>query len=157
MENMVELKKDSLMQRQSGDVKIGFTIQHADMPDYLFSAPMGKRFYVVFVDADDYDEQNGGTEQKEIGTNSSDKTEGEKLRTRAVLLCQETDFKNFIFATSVFSDTEEGARQMILRACEITSRSKLATDIHAQDKFKALLEKYKDWQFEQQHKDNLAR
>ncbi|MEE9510286.1 MAG: hypothetical protein V3V81_07310 [Candidatus Bathyarchaeia archaeon] len=58
-DNMIELKKDSLRQMQTGDIKLGFTIQHNDMPDYLFSDPMGKRYYVVFIDADYYDETEG--------------------------------------------------------------------------------------------------
>lgn len=154
---MVELKKDSLMQRQSGDVKVGFTIQHADMPDYLFSAPMGKRFYVVFVDADDYDERELTANTYEVGLAEviTERTEGDKLRTRAVMLCKDSNF--WLYVRAEHGNEEKDCREHICNYCAISSRSELATNIGAQMQFGILLEQYKIWQLDQQYSENLGR
>ena len=157
-DNMVELKKNGLVQVQSGDWKASFTLQSADMPDYLLSAQMGKRFYVVFVDADDYDEQNGKTEQKEIGTNSSDKTEGERLMALSHIKCNEYYFQDYAKAKGWGEGTRtENARFFIYDTCKISSRSEISTNVEAQNRFKELLRKYKDWQAENTYADNLER
>ncbi len=161
---MIEVKKDSLRQTQNGDIKIGFVIQHLDMPDYLFSDVMGKRYYVVFVDADAYDEQNGITEQKEIVPNSpgtKEQTEGEKLRTRAVMLCKDAKFQEYM-NTAVPSSvkglpSETEVAWWIKGVCNIKSRSELVYNIDAQLKFRELLHRYKDWQFENNYSENLSR
>lgn len=87
-------------------------------------------------------------------------TEGEKLRIRAVMLCKEdSDFRFFSSKGSMLSLTrsewEEYCRTCICNYCNITSRSELVTNLAAQAKFKELLDKYKDWQFEQRHADNI--
>lgn len=176
-ENMVELKKNGLGQVQSGDWKASFTLQAADMPDYLLTSPMGKRFYVVFVDADDYDAQDTSKMEitddvrkygrkfpspepiKEVYT---ERTEGEKLRTRAVLLCKDSQFQDFAAYNTIFSlkaglEAEEVAKKYILRLCRIDSRGELASRVAAQIEFEELLERYKDWQAENQYSENLNR
>lgn len=86
-------------------------------------------------------------------------TESEKFRTRAVMLCKERDFQ--IFCESLDKNmivfNESHARDFICEYCNIKSRSELATNVKAQAKFKELLEKYKDWQFENNYADNLSR
>lgn len=160
---MVELKKDSLRQPQSGDWKVGFTIQANDMPDYLLTSPMGKRFYVVFVDADDYDEREGIEPKRNSNGTQTELSEGEKLRTRAVLLC-----KDYLFQVFVAKDMGYTVKEMMFNApaicrtyivdsCAISSRSELATNPRAQESFKMLLERYKTWQLENNYKDNLGR
>ena len=178
-DNMIEIKKDALSQRQSGDWKASFTLQAMDMPDYLLTSPMGKRFYVVFVDADDYDEREGikkeyfpdGTDTaRSHGINDPitrftvakrGETEGEKLRTRAVMLCMDVDFQLFTSTGSTLSlnafEWEEYARTFICNYCHIKSRSEIATNLIALQRFKELLEKYKDWQYENQYSENLSR
>ncbi len=194
-DNMIELKKDSLRQMQSGDIKLGFTIQHNDMPDYLFSDPMGKRYYVVFIDADHYDETEGKCDSQNhnetaeitpdktcpIPTNDvriekqpsiNEKSEGDRIRVRAIMLCKEKAFQEYRerfdarprchthnddhggeWTTDMTG--EEAAKGFILDKCNIKSRSELTTDKEAQRLFKQLDQKYKDWQFEQRHADNL--
>ena len=81
-----------------------------------------------------------------------EKTEGEKLRTRAVLLCKEKMFQNFIGACN-----EEAAKLHIYRTCGISSRSEIAKSWEAKRAFIGIDEGYKGWLFEQQHADNLKR
>lgn len=86
-------------------------------------------------------------------------TEGEKLRTRAVMLCKERGFQIFCESLdkNIIVFNENHAREFLINYCNIKSRSELATNIEAQNKFKELLESYKAWQFEQQYGDNLNR
>ncbi len=148
MLNKIEFKKDSLRQTQGGDIKIGFTIQHIDMPDYLYTDPMGTRYYVVLVNADDYDERENISlpQQKE-------QTEGEKLRLRAVMLCKDKSFQEYFVGVT----EEDTARHAVLTLCNIKSRAELAYNIKAQDRFRNMLERYKNWQAEQAYSDNLER
>jgi hypothetical protein len=69
-------------------------------------------------------------------------TEGERLRTRAVMLCKDERFQNWAHGRSgkEFPPTEDGARSMILYECEIDSRSELALSIPGQAKFRMLLD-----------------
>lgn len=91
----------------------------------------------------------------------NEKSEGENLRTRAVLLCKDSEFQEYTKQTcwslSGVSATEECASEHLKSFCGINSRSELATNIEAQSKFKELLEKYKDWQFENNYSDNINR
>jgi len=173
-DNMIECKKDSLRQMQTGDIKMGFAIQHQDMPDYLFSDPMGKRYYVVFIDADHYDANEGQSANNaqsncpEIPDSSvsannaqtqNEKSEGDRIRVRAVMLAKDEEFQSFAKNTfiSIFTDEEENARNCICSQCNIESRSELTTNKEAQEKFKQLDQKYKDWQYEKTYADNLSK
>ena len=157
-DNMIEVKKDSLRQTQAGDIKMGFTIQHADMPSYLYSDPMGKRYYLVLIDADVYDDNEDNACNSE---SNSEKSEGEKLRIRAVMLCKEESFWRYILSGEsrmLFKQTnqrmEDICKEYICKYCRINSRSELATNIEAQEKFKQLDQNFKDWQ---NYNDNLSR
>jgi hypothetical protein len=90
-------------------------------------------------------------------TVSKEQTEGERLRTRAVLLCKDAAFQEYCYKQHNFSQNEFGAKLLINHCCNIKSRAELATKPFAQDKFKELDRYYKDWLFEQQHADNLGR
>jgi hypothetical protein len=85
-------------------------------------------------------------------------TEGERLRTRAIMLCKEETFQAYIgtiLPSKFGAPSESEAAWCIKSNCNIKSRSELATNQEAQVKFKELLEKYKDWQFENSHGDNI--
>jgi hypothetical protein len=49
----LEVKKDGLTQRQSGDWQIRFTVAALDMDQKLSSAPMGTRYACVLVEIND--------------------------------------------------------------------------------------------------------
>jgi len=158
MNDKLEVKKDSLRQMQGGEIKLGFTIQHADMPDFLYSDPMGKRYYVVFIDADYYDESNGVVKESLI----TEQIEGERLRTMAVMLCKDSGFQKYVGNLSAGEDwqyvsSEDGAIGAIYDACNIKSRSELATNKNAQDAFHVLLRDFREWKTSQDYADNLSR
>lgn len=89
------------------------------------------------------------------------KTEGEKLRIRAVLLCKNKDFQSYIYHTvgdnNLWRPNEESAKQYMLKTCCIDSRSELVTDKDAAQTFLNIEDSFKDWLFEQQHQHNLKR
>lgn len=100
---------------------------------------------------------------EKIGANSPQlKTEGEKLRTNAVMLCKDAQFQEFArncltHPDGIYGLNEQGARAAIVDYCGITSRSELATNVGAQEKLKELIAKFNDWLFLQQHKENIER
>lgn len=105
-------------------------------------------------------------EKLDIGipiSEGSERLGGEKLRTRAVLLCKEIEFQDFCFQKllmhikDVFTSREEGARDVIYSLCKITSRRELTNNLEAQERFIRLDKAYKDWLFERQHADHLER
>lgn len=49
----LELKKDGLTQRQSGDWQLRFTVASVDMHEKLSLAPMGTRYAAVLVEIND--------------------------------------------------------------------------------------------------------
>jgi hypothetical protein len=49
----LELKKDGLQQRQSGDWVLRVVVQAADMHQNIINAPMGTRFQAALVEIDD--------------------------------------------------------------------------------------------------------
>src|SRR5687768_14797168 len=55
LENSIqmEVKKDGLQQRQSGDWTLRLVVQQTDIDDRLTKAPMGSRFVAVLVAIDD--------------------------------------------------------------------------------------------------------
>lgn len=88
----------------------------------------------------------------------SEKTEGEKLVIRAILLCKDQHFQRFARHNDYEAD-EEGARYFVLDRCGIKSRSELATNEIAQEHLKAIDRDYKNWlnPVDDIYKDNLER
>jgi hypothetical protein len=86
-------------------------------------------------------------------------TEGGKLRTRAVLLCQDGHFKEYCWEKhgTYYEDGEKSAAQAIYNFCGINSRSQLAFNINAQEKFKEMLIKFDSWKLENKYADNLSK
>lgn len=84
------------------------------------------------------------------------KTEGEKLRTRAIMLCKDKLFQEYAAILPEYA-SEYAAIMHLKNECDIESRSELAHNIEAQTKFKELLAKYEAWKLEQQYSDNLER
>lgn len=148
----MEVKKDGLRQTQDGLWKLTLTILPEDMPVDLMVAPMGSRYAMAIVPIRDDESANPVISKTET-------TEGEKLRTRAVMLCKEREFQIFLESLDknmvVFNESH--ARDFICEYCHIKSRSELSTNIEAQRELKELLEMYRDWQTENQYADNLNR
>ncbi len=89
------------------------------------------------------------------------KTEGENLRTRAVLLCREKKFQEFcaFYVGGTIAVNEKDATGVLYCACRIQSRGELATNIAAQSLFKELDRKYLQWlnPIDELYADNLSR
>lgn len=88
--------------------------------------------------------------------------EGERLRTRAIMLCKDVNFWSYItflydYTTEELNNPEILATNEIYRMCNITSRSELATNVGAQESFKNILSLFITWKIENQYKDNLKR
>lgn len=99
------------------------------------------------------------------------KTEGEKLRIKAVILCNERAFEDYCYEK--YAVTSEAIKfqmnshncsvvvarciNVIYQECNIKSRSELATNLEAQTKFRELLAKFDAWKLENQYSDNLSR
>jgi len=89
-----------------------------------------------------------------------EKTEGERIRTRAHVYPKNEMFCAFVAEQPAYigyGNTEKEATQFIYNYCGITSRSEFAKNLDAQIKFKALLAKYESWKLENSYKDNLGR
>jgi len=166
-DDMIEAKLDAFRKLQDGITGVGFKIQHVDIPEHLASAALGKRYYLVLVDADYYDESNGVvkdnlTTQNNNELSINEKSEGEKLRIRACCLCGEQSFQEYCrsqgFGSSKDDYTpEEHARYFLMLKCQIDSRSELVTNKQAQGKFSELMGSFSAWKVMQRYQDNLNR
>lgn len=90
------------------------------------------------------------TTQSENQPSINEKTEGEKLRIRAVMLVKDEEFQLFAY-TDHSEAREDLAISCIYEWCGIKSRSELTTNETAQQLFKELLQKFKEWQYENQY------
>ena len=91
--------------------------------------------------------------------------EGDKLRVRAVMLCKDEGFQEYMKAQYGYpesdcyydNDNEGRARATLVGQCNIKSRKELVTNIAAQEKFKKLDQEFKQWQTDERYKNNLER
>lgn len=87
--------------------------------------------------------------------------EGIKLRTRAVLLCDDFQFQQYCAQSPDFerivNPNPIHAKLFIYHACKIKSRAELATNLDAQSLFVELLSKYETWKSSKIYEDNLNR
>jgi hypothetical protein len=114
----LELKKDGLQQRQSGDWVLRVIIAAADMDQRIIAAPMGTRFQAALVEIDD-DETPKPNEAKrkwrELGALQ-----------QSVLRCSDPIFWAFLKEHLHYQvDNGEQAAAVIRDHCEISSRSDL--------------------------------
>lgn len=153
----MEVKKDGLRQTQDGLWKLTLTILPEDMPVDLMVAPMGSRYAMAIVPIRDDESANPTVEQ----------TEGERLRTRAVMLCKDEQFQRFVASKLTPSQTmsydyidatpEQVSKEYLCGWCGVNSRSEIATKSVAQLAFSGLIEQYNNWLYENQYEDNLNR
>jgi hypothetical protein len=71
-------------------------------------------------------------------------TEGERLRTRAVLLCKDPEFQKWFCKDPGEFNVEHWAAIQLRDICGIDSRSELATNKAAQEKFLALERQFRE-------------
>lgn len=89
-----------------------------------------------------------------------EKTEGERIRERACILCKEEKFHEYVESTGfLYAGINEVCVQYIYMQCNIASRSDLTRDKTAQALFKRLDARYKAWlnPVDEQYTDNIKR
>ena len=164
----VEAKLHGLTKLQDNDWVVKLVMSTEDYQKWGVGAdPMGTRYSLDISDAEkeEYEAVYTDPTAKPVVSKieTTEKTEGEKLRKRACILCKEVDFQLFVSAGSQASLNEHGweiyATKCIYLHCNIKSRKELVTNKEAQEKFKALDRKYKEWlkpTIEEQYPDNIS-
>lgn len=112
---------------------------------------------IALLDKSICDSNNRNVTEKITG----EPTEGERLRTRAVMLCNDDIFQGYCISfggsSAVIPTRQDGCATYIRYYCGIESRAEIATNINAQNKFKQLLAEFKAWKLSEQYADNLSR
>jgi hypothetical protein len=121
-ENVIalEVKKDGLQQRQSGDWMLRLVAQHIDMHQIIINAPMGTRFHCTLIELDD---DETPVDHKAI--------ERDKWRTlgpvkQAGIRCNDPVFWAYLHERGWSQPTCAEEAAIIVRGiCGVTSRSEL--------------------------------
>jgi len=174
MDEMIECKKDIYKQYQKGITRMGFTFKHSELPAAVKDAELGHRYYIVFVDADVYDESMGKAPplncynknsnattkiaiEKQPSKNEMTEAEklGDKLRQRACILCKEERFIRFMIGLGYIIFNGEDATEALYKELNIKSRTELVTNTEAQEKFIELIERFDSWKIEKKYAKNI--
>lgn len=147
--------------RKTFVIEIEFPEERGQEVLRVLGMPIGGESKPVAVALLDSSSSNGRTapfEGVNRGSNPREETtEGERLRTRAALLCKSLDFQIYCNEKYDVQSSEEGVKGLVRHYCNINSRSEIATNEAAQKKFQELDYQFKNWLFERQHKDNLSK
>lgn len=135
----LEIKKDAMRQTQSGDWKITFTVQAADMDQRLTSAAMGTRFQAALVEINDnempVEQPKGKLDWREV-----------QPAAQAGIRCAEPRFRDFIAVEyGVNTKTAQEAAEAVRNICEVNSRSEFSTNQRKRVLWHQLDSKYRDW------------
>ncbi len=93
-------------------------------------------------------------------------SEGEKIRTRAVMLCDDSQFQLYSYSRlqKIRGDTwlpkasnEDIAKEFLYFVLSINSRAELATNTDAQLKFIEVIKFFNEWKVSNRYADNLSR
>lgn len=118
----LELKKDGLVQRQSGDWQLRFTVSALDMDQRLAAAPMGARFACVLVEI--------GDDEAPIDhlMEARDKWRDLGPAKQAGIRCKDPIFWAFLHEQMHYPkiSDEDFAATLVREYCGVTSRSELA-------------------------------
>jgi hypothetical protein len=145
MTRSVELKLYAYRKNRDGLI-VSFVV-HPNDEDFLNGVHIGQVYDAVLTRGSD-DSDTAIADAHSSGTSRTDQarrelTEGERLRTRAVLLCKDERFQEWVWERMNYgTKSEEDARGCLLDYCGIDSRSELALSIPAQAKFRELLDRY---------------
>jgi hypothetical protein len=140
----LEVKKDGLRQRQSGDWVLSLVIASAGMDQRVTAAAMGKRYRCELVEIKD-DEIPKGKQPA--------KTNGAKLEWRdlgpaqqAALRCRDPVFWAFLEEEKAFRvRSEEEAADSVRKWCGVASRSEIGSDADARKTWFALDHHFQAW------------
>jgi hypothetical protein len=148
-----EAKKDSLRQVQSGDWKISFTVQGADMDERLTKAAMGTRFVAVLVGIDDSElpVTHAAREANLVPGNPADKPKREwrdmQPAQQAGIRCAEPVFVTFLKENypEDFRALEGNPAELVRFICGVSSRAKLNTVQASRAIWHQLDEEFQAW------------
>ncbi len=161
LENAISLEatKAALAQRQSGDWKVSFTVQGADMDARLTKAAMGTRFVMVLVEIGDDElpvkkEARAEPRPSARPTPPTDGAARGKMDWRdvqpsaqAALRCEQPPFWAFLREVHGYvtvHDTE-GAASAVRHLCVAKSRSEFSTDQRKRVLWKQLDDQFQAW------------
>jgi hypothetical protein len=137
----LEVKKDGMRQTQSGDWKITFTVQAADMDQRLTSAAMGTRFQIALVEIgdDELPKQKGKMEWREL-----------QPAAQAGIRCEDRVFWAFLniehcSPESPLIQNKEDAAHVTRTICNVQSRAELSTNHKARVLWHQLDEHFQVW------------
>ena len=165
---VINAKKHAVRQIQNNDWHVTLTVSNEDFHEWgLARDDMGTIYSIDVVNMEEEAFKavyTNPTDNPVVSkTESTEKSDGEKLRIRACCLCKVGAFEDWIIEldTPGFSKysglVEEFCRDAICNYCDIKSRSELTTDIAAQEKFKELLGAFDKWKVGKKYSDNLER
>src|SRR6185295_1296409 len=157
----LEAKKDGLVQKQSGDWKMSFTVQAIDMSDRLTKAPMGTRFAMVLVEIGD-DELPAPTAAAPPAVEAPPEPVNQPPPARArrdwrdvppaeqaFLRCQNAAFVSFLKEEWQIEWQQAGngdpAADCVRQICGVESRSEIATNHRSRMLWKQLDDQFQAW------------
>lgn len=136
----LEVKKDGLAQRQSGDWVLRLVVQAADMDQRITNAAMGTRYQVALVEIND-DETPKQPEPKK-------RMDWRELQpaAQAAIRCGEPQFQRYLWSEHGFAiQNKEDAAAAVRNLCGVDSRSKLATNHKARVIWHQIDSQYLQW------------
>jgi len=115
----LEVKKDGLRQRQSGDWVLSLVIAAADMDERITAAPMGTRFQCALVEIND--------DESPTHDRARQHWRGMSPTKQAGMRCKDPVFWAYLSEEMHFTeiDNEESAAQAVREVCTISSRADL--------------------------------
>ncbi len=134
----LEMKKDAMRQAQSGDWKITFTIQAADMDQRLTGAAMGTRFQAALVEIGDDElpkQPNGKMDWREV-----------QPAAQAGIRSHDKRFQDFLaveYGKAIDGPLTTAAA--IREICGVHSRSEFSTNHKARTLWHQLDSQYRQW------------
>jgi hypothetical protein len=133
----LEIKKDAMRQTQSGDWKITFTVQAADMDQRLTSAAMGTRFQAALVEIgdDELPKEKGKLDWREV-----------QPAAQAGIRCADARFRDYLSVEYGFdTHTPEEAAAALRGICKVNSRAEFSTNPKARVLWHQLDSAYREW------------
>lgn len=133
----LEIKKDAMRQTQSGDWKITFTVQAADMDQRLTSAAMGTRFQAALVEIDDNEQpkEKGRLDWRDV-----------QPAAQAGIRCAEPRFRDYLAVEhGINTKTAQEAAEAVRTLCGVNSRAQLGVNHKARTLWHQLDSSYRQW------------
>ncbi len=150
----LEAKKDALQQRQSGDWKVSFTVQGADMDARLTRAAMGTRFAMVLVEIGD-DELPVPAKKTAAKPEPTPPDRAKRMDWRDVqpgaqagIRSNEPEFWAFLREVMAYPDVRDAdtAAITVRHICKVNSRVEFGTDQRKRILWHQLDSQFQAWQ-----------